>query len=175
MKNPMSSSSFAMIFFAAASGLLTGCRQQPTQQSPEAPKGISIQMPTSKPMRPQGLTAIKATPGATSPFSKSDVVSYFTTHNLPRLSGKPGQVHVVSLEFLTGKQVSDRLHGESTGLPDGDPVGFATLSGAFGVSGPPPAKHVTFSSAYAAFDGGTGNLLMAGTLGKGTIASSTIQ
>jgi len=33
-------------------------------------------MPAAKPMRPQGLAAIKATPGAASPFSKSDVVSY---------------------------------------------------------------------------------------------------
>jgi hypothetical protein len=175
MKIPESCTTIALILVAAASGLLQGCHQQPAQQSPEPPKGISLQMPAAKPMRPQGLAAIKATPGAASPFSKSDVVSYFATHNLPRLSGKPGQVHVVSLEFLTSKQVSDRLHGESTGLPDGDPVGFATLSGTFAVSGPPPAKHATFSSAYAAFDGATGNLLMAGTLGRGKPSSSGLR
>ena len=163
------------IVLAAASGLLQGCHQQPAQPSPEAPKGIVFQLPTSKPLRPQGLPAIAATKGASSTFSKSDVVNYFTTHNLPRLAGKPGQVHVVSLEFLTSKQVSDRLNGEQTGLPDGDPVGFATLSGTFAVSGPPSAKHVRFSSAYAAFDGTTGNLLMVGTLGKGTVASPSLQ
>jgi hypothetical protein len=134
-----------------------------------------FQLPTAKPLRPQGLPAIAAVKGAPSPFSKSDVVNYFTTHNLPRLSAKPGQVHVVSLEFLTSKQVSDRLHGEPTGLPDGDPVGFATLSGTFGVSGPAQAKHVTYSSAFAAFDGSTGNMLMTGTLGKGTVASPSVQ
>jgi hypothetical protein len=175
MKNPVSSITFTAILFAAASGLLAGCHQQPAQPSPEPPKGIVFQLPTAKPMRPQGLAAIKAVKGASSPFAKSDVVNYFTTHSPSRFFGKPGQVHVVSLEFLTSKQVSDRLHGESTGLPDGDPVGFATLSGTFGVSGPPPAKHMIYSSAYAAFDGSTGNLLMAGTLGKGTVASASAK
>ena len=175
MKNPVRSTTYKVILVAAASGLLQGCHQQPVQPSPEAPKGIAFQLPTNKPLRPQGLPAIAATKGAASPFLKSDMVNYFATHSLPRFFGKPGQVHVVSLEFLTSKQVSDRLQGESTGLPDGDPVGFATLSGTFGVSGPSPAKHVTYSSAYAAFDGGTGNLLMAGTLGKGTVASSGPQ
>jgi hypothetical protein len=174
MKTPIRSTSFATIL-VAASVLLQGCHQQPAPQSSEPPKGISFQLPTAKPTRPLGLTAIAVAKGAASPFSKSDVVNYFTTHNAPRFFGKPGQVHVVSLEFLTSKQVSDRLHGEPTGLPDGDPVGFATLSGTFGVSGPPPAKHMIYSSAYAAFDGGTGNLLMAGTLGKGTVASSRLQ
>ena len=90
----------AAIILGAATGLLLGCHQRPAQQSPEAPRGISFQLPTGKPMRPQGLAAIKVTPGAASPFTKSNVVNYFLTHNLPRLSGKPGQVHVVSLEFL---------------------------------------------------------------------------
>ena len=175
MKIPERCTTLSAILLAAASGLLQGCHQQPAQQSPEAPKGISFPLPTGKPMRPQGLAAIAVAKGATSLFTKADVAKYFTTHNLPRLAGKPGQVHVVSLEFLTSRQVSDRLHGESTGLPDGDPVGFATLSGTFGVSGPPPAKPVTYSSAFAAFDGTTGNLLMAGTLGKGTVVSSGLQ
>jgi hypothetical protein len=151
------------ILLATTAGLLAGCRQK-SVEPPAAKSGVALELPKGKPTRPQGLAAIKAKPGAPAPFSKDDVANYFTTHNLPRLSAKTGQVHVVSLEFLSSKQVSDRLQGEPTGLPDGDPVGFATLSGTFTVFGPPKAKPATFSSAYAAFDGTTGNLLIAGVL-----------
>ena len=150
---------FSAVLVAGAAGLLGGCHERPVPQ-----KGIALQLPQGTPMRPHGFAAIKATPGAPSPFTKDDVASYFTGHNLPMNSGKQSQFQVVSLEFLTSKQVSERLRGVSTGLPDGDLVGFATLSGTFIFTGPAKTKPATFSSAYAAFDGVTGNLLMDGTL-----------
>jgi hypothetical protein len=166
---------FTAILLAASASLLAGCHHQSGESNSAEQKPIALQPPKGTPMRPRGLPAIKATPGAPAPFSKQDVASYFTTHNLPRLSSNTGQVHVVSLEFLTSKQVSDRLEGESTGLPDGDSVGFVTLSGAFTVSGPPKTKSATYSSAYAAFDGATGNLLMAGVMASAKSSGPSVK
>ena len=71
MKIPESCTTIALILVAAASGLLQGCHQQPAQQSPEPPKGISLQMPAAKPMRPQGLAAIKATRAQPRPSARA--------------------------------------------------------------------------------------------------------
>jgi hypothetical protein len=166
---------FTATLLAATLGSLAGCRQHPVETHPAGQKPVALQLPQGTPMRPQGLPAIKTTPGSPAPLSKNDVASYFTTHNLPSLSAKTGQVHVVSVEFLTSKQVSDRLQGESTGIPDGDPVAFATLSGTFTVSSPLKTKLATFSSAYAVFDGGTGNLLMAGVMGSGKSNAPSVK
>jgi hypothetical protein len=87
------------------------------------------------------------------------------------ISGTPGQFRVDKLEFLTSKQVSDRLQGVSTGLGDNVRIGFVTLVGTFVVSSPKNSKSATFTSAYAASDAATGKLLMDGTLDSGKGAS----
>jgi hypothetical protein len=115
-------------------------------------------------MRPTGFAALKANSTAPEPFTKTDVVAYFSAHNLPMNAGAKNDFQVDSLEFLTSKQASDRLAGEPTGLNDNDRVGFATLTGKFIFSGPPNTKPATFARAYALFDATTGNLLMDGTL-----------
>jgi len=149
---------------AATTGALTGCRNRAEQEK------IALPLPQGTPKRPQGMTALTVNPNAPEPFTKNDVTNYFATHGLPRLSPTPGQFQVDKLEFLTSKQVSDRLQGVSTGLADNDRIGFATLVGTFIVSSPKSAKSGTYVSAYAAFDAASGNLLMEGTLesGKGS-------
>jgi hypothetical protein len=59
--------------------------------------------------------------------------------------------HMESLEFLTSKQVSERLQGISTALEDNDRVGFVTLTGTFVFSAPKNSNPATFESAYAVF------------------------
>jgi hypothetical protein len=139
-------------------GLLAGCDRHPKQEEK------ALQLPQGTPKRPIGFSALKVTPGAPEPFTKSDVANYFAEHNLPLNRGPKTDFQVADLEFLTSKQASDRLAGEQTGLEDDHPVGFATLTGKFVFSGPPNAKTATFSKAYALFDATTGNLLMDGTL-----------
>jgi hypothetical protein len=93
------------------------------------------------------------------------VVNYFKTHNLPKNGGDLSQMQVSSLEFLTSKEVSQRLQGEATGVDDNDKIGFVTLTGQFVFTGP-SGQSARFNQAYAAFDAATGNLLMIGTLGQ---------
>ena len=109
------------------------------------------------------------------PFSQTDVAAYFQTHSLPRNLGPRASVRVDALEFISSADVTTRLKGERTGLADSARIGFATLSGDFNFTGPSGTRPARFSSAYAAFDATTGNLLMIGTLaspdttnGKGT-------
>jgi hypothetical protein len=146
---------------AGCLAMLSGCES--CGHKTGGPQGTAMKPPTRAPQRPQGTPALHVTPGAAEPFVKSDVVAYFQTHNLPRNGGTTSQIHVDSLELITSGEVTNRLHGVQTGLPDGDRVGFATLSGTFLFSAP-SSKPKAFQRAYAAFDAGTGNLLMIGTL-----------
>ena len=120
--------------------------------------------PAGPAKRPQGSAALTVKAGAAEPFTKDDVAAYFKTHNLPMNSSSTSDFRVDALEFLTSKQVTDRLQGASPGLADNDRVAFATLTGTFIFGGPPKGKIARFSRAYAVFDATSGNLLMAGTL-----------
>jgi hypothetical protein len=73
---------------------------------------------------------------------------------------------VENLEFITAREVTARLQGASTGLPDDHRVAFATIRGPIYFTGPRNLKPVAFDTAYALFDAATGNLLMSGTLTK---------
>jgi hypothetical protein len=129
-------------------------------------KKMALNLPRAPAKRPQGMSALLVRTGGVQPFSKQDVVNYFKTHNLPMNLSSPAQFNVASLEFLTDKEVSERLQGASPGLAPDERVAFATLQGSFIFTGPPSAKTVRFSRAYAVFDTRTGNLLMIGTLGQ---------
>lgn len=139
--------------------LMGGCRPR---GGSEQPKKYSLPLPSGSPKRPVGAKAIEIKPGGT--LTKEDVAAYLKEHNLPKNIGSTDQFRVDSLEFLTSAEVSKRLQGAATGLNDSDRIGFATLSGSFIFTGPPPGKPRTFERAYAAFDASNGNLLMVGTL-----------
>ena len=125
-------------------------------------KGLPI--PAEPSLPPVGATALHVKVGAAEPFSKEDIIDYFKTHNLPTNRTPMSNFTVEKLEFLTNKEVTDRLNGASTGLGENDRIGFATLKGRFVFSGPPGSKPAQFQRTYAAFDARTGNLLMVGTL-----------
>ena len=123
---------------------------------------IALKPPPGSGKRPQGLRALSVAPGA-QPFTQADVSAYFKTHNLPKNAAPASSIQVDALEFVRSAEVTARLQGVSTGLPDNDPVAFATLSGAFVFTGPQGAQG-RFRRAYAVFDSATGNLLLIGTL-----------
>jgi hypothetical protein len=135
-------------------------------QEPGEQKKIALKPPPqAQAQRPQGMAAIFVSSKGGQPFTKQDVITYFKSHNLPMNMTPNSQFQVDSLEFLTNEQVSDRLQGASPGVAlPGEKVAFATLSGLFVFTGPPPGKPARFSRAYAVFDATTGNLLMMGTL-----------
>lgn len=154
---------FSVLAFGAlivSLGLAACHYQQPGEQTKVALKPP----PQGAGHRPQGMTALYVNATGGQPFTKQDVVTYFKTHNLPMNMTPSSQFHVDSLEFLTNDQVSQRLQGASPGVAPGEKVAFATLSGLFVFTGPPPGKSARFSRAYAVFDTSTGNLLMIGTL-----------
>jgi hypothetical protein len=131
-------------------------------------KQINIPNPPSLPgHRPQGMHALTVNEARPEPFTKQDVINYFRTHNLPKNSSSPTQFQVETLEFLTNKEVSQRLGRASPAQATNEKVGFATLSGTFFFTGPPGAYVVRYSRAYAVFDSRTGNLVMFGTLDQG--------
>jgi len=143
-----------------------GCRQP-------VPKGaVQVKMPTEKAKPPQGLKALAVKPGPT-PFTQDEVTQYVQTHRLAKTVGGLSQLRVESLEFLTAREVTIRLHGAPTGLPDGERVAFAIIRGPVYFAGPVRAKPVAFERAYALFDAATGNLMMSGTLGQAKQAQET--
>jgi hypothetical protein len=142
-----------------------GCHHDGGDHGGEQAK-VAMQVPKDPPKRPQGSPALTVKPGP-EPFSKQDVVTYFKTHNLPMNATNTSDFSVASLEFMTDKELTARLSGVSTGLAETDKIGFVTLTGLFIFTGPPNAKPVRFSSAYAAFDAASGNLMMIGTLELG--------
>ena len=146
---------FVVVLFAALS-LLAACRD-------DKPKTGTVAPPTGPAKRPVGVKALPAQPGPT-PFTQADVATYFQTHNLARNSTPASSIHVDRLEFIQSSDVTRRLDGERTGLEDTANIGFATLSGDFLFTGPSGTHPARFTSAYAAFDATTGNLLMFGTL-----------
>jgi hypothetical protein len=162
----MCRTSLCILLLLGSLGLFTDCHHDRDKHG--EPEKIALHLPDGTPKRPQGMAALTVKSGAAEPFTKQDVVTYFQTHNLPKNSGQLGQFKVDTLEFVTSKDVSQRLQGVSTGLDDTARVGFVTLTGTFIFTGPPSidAKRelATFNRAYAVFDTSTGNLLMVGTL-----------
>ena len=157
----------SMLMVIYSVGTLAGCHRDQDEKGEQGKgeqKKMALPLPVGTPKRPQGMTALTVKSG-TEPFSKQDVVEYFKKHNLPKNSTSVTDFQVDTLEFLTSKEVSQRLQGVTTGLGDNERVGFVTLKGSFVFTGPPKrGKPATFGRAYAVFDATTGNLLMAGTL-----------
>lgn len=149
---------FVLLSVLAICSGQTGCKGRH-----EPKNAIQMKLPTETPQRPQGMKALEVKPGPT-PFTPDDVTQYVRTHRLGRMVGDLSQLQVESVDFITAREVTSRLRGASTGLPDSQRLGFATIRGPLYFTGPPPGKPVGVERAYALFDAATGNLLMSGTL-----------
>jgi len=114
-----------------------------------------------------GIPAIQPTlPISSSPrFTSADVRAYLSTH--PFMSGPPvkgATPTILEIKFMTSKQASALMRGESVGLPDTAIVCYVKFHGPFtqvNASVPPGAKPLPLAdTGVEIFDGQTGNLLM---------------
>lgn len=114
--------------------------------------------------RPEGILAIRphaSLVGTAGPwFTAADVRDWVTTH--PAGDAAAGSVTtVVSVEFLTSAEVSVRLQGENTGVPDNTLLCLVHISGTFANTSPPPViTTVVFHEGILVFDAHSGNLLV---------------
>lgn len=150
-----------LVALAVLSGVV-GCKR------PHQPENaVEMKMPEGTPKRPQGMQALTVKAGA-EPFGRDEVTQFVQTHRLAKSVGDISKLRVESVEFITAREVTVRLQGASTGLPDDQRVAFVIIRGPIYFTGPPRVTRtpVAFDTAYALFDATTGNLLMSGTLTK---------
>lgn len=140
--------------------------QNSTAAAAEQPASQVVHAPAQRAISPiVGIQAIRPTKTYALPsFSVADVITYS--------SGKPLAHTLVSssltsanmtVQFLPSKEVSARLFGEPTGLPDSTLLCLVITRGTFTFSGP-EGTTVTYPIGYEVFDARTGNLLMWGGL-----------
>lgn len=112
-----------------------------------------------------GLPAItprnKAVSASTPTFTTDDVVQYVHAHPMPDASLSGPKPVITRIAFLTSREVSILLKGESTGVPDDTLLCYVELSGTFTFSGSAGVT-VTYHTGVEVFDAHTGNLLITG-------------
>jgi hypothetical protein len=117
---------------------------------------------------PPGGTAISPhasannAPGAA--FSQQDVIDFLNKDGEPTTNGTPPKI--LSIQFVTAKQASDLMQGESVGRPDNYLVCYVKLQGPFSRRGEHVPSGVSLEKDAAwedmVFDASTGNLLVGG-------------
>lgn len=147
-----------------ATGVKNLANQKPlpfrSQRTPMAVVGS----PAIKPHLTTNSSPSSASSTAEKPtFLASDASAYVTTHPMWRNLAAWATPTVVKVAFLTSKQVSALLGGESTGMPDNALLCFVELRGSFSFAGPTGVT-VTYSTGFEVFDAHSGNFLMSGGL-----------
>lgn len=112
-------------------------------------------------------TANTASNPSTPAFTRNDVIAYFNTHSFYAGPLVPGaHLKILTIQFVTARQASNLMKGESVGRPDDYLVCYVRVQGPFQlryVSAPPNAKMPpTANIGDAVFDAHTGNLLVWG-------------
>jgi hypothetical protein len=114
-----------------------------------------------------GVSANAANNASTPAFTKNDVITYFNAHGFyagPLVKG--AHLKFLSIQFVTAKEASTLMAGESVGRPDDYLVCYVKVQGPFQVKSaeaPPTAKGMsTANTGDAVFDAHTGNLLVWG-------------
>ena len=120
---------------------------------------------TGRNQKPMGIPlSLTSAPADKACFTVDDVKEYVTTHAIPQagvISDKPAKI--LSIEFITGKEASERMKGDSVGVEDNAPVCYVVLYGPFQMgSVPPGAKPLVSDRGFEIFDGRTGRLLVWG-------------
>lgn len=119
--------------------------------------------PTDKRLLPIGLPAVKPHLKGLHTFTVQDAVRWVRTHPLPKALGE--KLATAKGRFVTEAAVR-KLVGDGTGLPSRTSLCYLELTGRLFYAGPPGTKVVRFERAFAVFNARTGNLLLAGGLGR---------
>jgi len=129
-----------------------------------------IALPRATPLQPVGESAITPTSNNIPAFTKDDVIQYVKTHDVLFSDTPPSAITAIDVSFITSQEVNKIINRQGTGIPDNYLLCFVRLTGTFIFSGPPTLSgkptSSTFGQAFEVFDAKTGNLLMAGALGK---------
>jgi len=120
---------------------------------------LASQAPASP--APKGSPAITPHIAAVPAFTIDDAQQYVATHALLRGAARGYAPNVTRAEFLTSRQVSERLHGAATGYPADRVLCYVELQGPFTFPGPQGAT-ATYSRGVLIFDAQTGNLVISG-------------
>ncbi len=103
-------------------------------------------------------------------FTQDDVIAFFNKYGFYAGPVVPGaHLQILMIQFVTAKQASQLMYGESVGRPDDYLVCFVKVRGPFlltNVHGGPPRPNAkvptTAEDGHAVFDAHTGNLLVWG-------------
>ena len=100
--------------------------------------------------------------GPTTPaFTAADVKQYHQVHAGLDSCPSSRPVTIVTIQFVTEKELRSQLASASTGLPDDALLCLVVYNGEFLLQGPPGSNaSVTYPRAAEVFDAHTGNLLM---------------
>lgn len=118
-------------------------------------------------IRPHSVSRSPSTPG----FTVDDVKAYIPTASQPKLVPVQGaRLTIEKVLFISSKEATQLMRGESPGLPDNALVCFVLLKGPFYVQvdyapGAPASTAQTASEIAEVFDAHTGNLLVWTVLG----------
>src|SRR5258705_7203054 len=75
---------------------------------------LALPLPRGMPTAPVGIKALMVGSDPSAPFTREEIAAYFEKHNLPRNSDSKTDIKVEKLEFITTKEVRDRLSGAGT-------------------------------------------------------------
>jgi hypothetical protein len=125
---------------------------------------------TGSPAIPIHATVSTTDNNASTPaFSAADVTNFLNTNGFfagPVVNG--AHLKILSIQFVTAKQASDFMQGESIGRPDDYLICYVKVQGPFvyeGHAGPPhPNRHTRITADWGevVFNAHTGNVLVWG-------------
>jgi hypothetical protein len=101
---------------------------------------------------------------AVAAFTLADAKEYVATHPLPLGADRDSKPQVTQGEFLTSQQVSERLHGVTTGFPANHVLCYVELLRPFSFTGPQGAL-ATYRRGVLIFDAQTDNLVISADSG----------
>ncbi|GCE21730.1 hypothetical protein [Dictyobacter kobayashii] len=131
--------------------------------------------PPTAPANSIGAPAIKPHLCTTPTFTVDDVRQYIKVHGFQgmRISSVT-PISIASIKFVSSKEASQLMKGESTGVADDAIVCYVRVTGQFPApSGPPtgridkkstPTPQPVYNSGEEVFDGTTGNMLVMGIM-----------
>lgn len=122
--------------------------------------------PNVAPSQPVGVPAIKphGPQGNGAAFTAADVIQWGNGHQIGMQPPGAVRPQIVSVDFITAAQASQRMQGESIGRPDSSLVCYVQAHGDFIEYGPPgwQPEYAILHDYTLVLDAQTGNILVEG-------------